>query len=72
MKNCHDKYQLIKNHNDHIFMQQCLAYVLDNITSDRFAVSIQSTFCHNDDIQTIANASLLHNEDSIMMTLDRI
>ncbi len=52
-------------------MQQCLAYVLDNFTSDRFAVAIQSTFCHNDDIQTIANTSLLHNEDSIM-PLDRI
>ncbi len=60
-----------KHHNNHNFIQQCLAYVLDNFTSDRFAVAIQSTFCHNDDIQTIANTSLLHNEDSIM-PLDRI
>lgn len=37
------------------------AYVFDKVTGDGFAVAIQSTFRHNDDIQTMANASLLHN-----------
>jgi len=44
-----------------IFYVTVWAYVLDKVTGDGFAVAIQSTFCHNDDIQTMANASLLHN-----------